>query len=452
MFVTKKYLPRRTFLRGMGVTIALPLLDSMVPAQTPLGKTAANPKTRFVEIFSPHGWSPTYWADGRPDIPVTEGRNTGLGFIHQPLAPWRDKLTIVSGLDATSSMPPPGSSGGDHSRTSATFTGAPPKKTSGADIYCGVSIDQVIAQKFGQDTLLPSIQLAIEDPGANTGICGWGYSCAYSNSISWASPSKPLPHEINPQVVFEHLYGDGSTPDERSARKQASASILDAVTRKVARLEKVLPASDRTRLNDYLDAVRELERRLQIAAKASALASAELPDTEIPFGVPESFDEHIKLHYDLQALAFQGDITRVSSLMYGRDVSLRSYPESGVKTPNHPSSHHGEDPKRREDWAKINLYHTKCLAYFMKKLESIPDGDGNLLDHSLIIWGSNMGNANQHSHVNVGYLLAGGASGRHKAKLNVRESGPASNILLSTLHMMGVDRESIGDSTKPVSI
>jgi hypothetical protein len=449
MYLSKKYIPRRSFLRGVGVTLALPLLDSMIPAQTPLAKTAATPKTRFAAIFSPHGWSPTYWADGRPDIAATEGRNVGLGFIHQPLAPWRDKLTIVSGLDATSSMPPPGSSGGDHSRASAVFTGATPKKTAGADIYCGASVDQIIAQKFGQDTLLPSIQLAIEDPGANTGICGWGYSCAYSNSISWASPTKPLPHEINPQIVFEHLYGDGSTPEERLARKQASGSILDAVTRKVTRLQKMLPASDRARLNDYLESVRELERRLQIAAKASN----EVPNEEIPFGVPESFDEHVKLHFDLQALAFQGDITRVSSLMYARDVSLRAYPESGVKTPNHPSSHHGEDPKRREDWAKINQYHMKCFAYFLKKLEATPDGDGNLLDHSLIVWGSNMGNANQHSHVNVGYLMAGGASGNHKPKqLTVHETGPTSNILLSTLRLMGIEKDSIGDSTRAVAI
>lgn len=448
MLITKKHISRRTLLRGLGVTLSLPLLDSMVPAFTPAAKAASNPKTRFLEIFSPHGWSPTYWADGRPDIAATEGRNVGLGFIHQPLAPWQDKLTIVSGLDATSSMPPPGSSGGDHSRASATFTGVPPKKTAGADIYCGTSVDQIIAQKLGQDTLLPSIQLAIEDPGANTGICGWGYSCAYSNSISWASPTKPLPHEINPMVVFEHLFGDGSTPDERVARRQASGSILDAVTAKVGKLQKVLPASDRHRLDDYLEAIRELERRLQIASQRSS----EAPTLDVPFGVPESFDEHVKLHLDLTALAFQGDITRVGSLMFARDVSLRSYPESGVTTANHPSSHHGEDPKRREDWAKINQYHAKCFAHFLKKLESTPDGDGNMLDHSLIVWGSNMGNANQHSHVNVGYLMAGGASGKHKAKLNVKQSGPISNILLTTLHMMGIEKDSIGDSTGTLNV
>ena len=445
MFITRKHIDRRAFLRGAGVTLSLPLLDSMVPALRAAGPP---PKTRFLAIFSPHGWSPTYWADGRPDIAPTEGRNIGLGFIHKPLAPWQDKLTIMSGLDATSSMPPPGSSGGDHSRASATFTGAAPKKTAGADINCGTSVDQIIAQKYGQETLLPSIQLAIEDPGANTGICGWGYSCAYSNSISWASPTKPLPHEINPMVVFEHLFGDGSTSEERVARRQDTGSILDAVTAKLTRFQRTLPASDRSRLSDYLDAIREMERRLQIAAKRSA----EAPSLDVPFGVPDSFDEHIKLHFDLTALAFQGDITRVASLMYARDVSLRSYPESAITTANHPASHHGEDPKRREDWAKINQYHMKCFARFLKKLEDTKEGDSNLLENTLVLWGSNMGNANQHSHVNVGYLLAGGASGRHKGKLNVKSSGPTANALLTTLHLMGIERDSMGDSTGAIAI
>ena len=240
--------------------------------------------------------------------------------------------------------------GGDHDRAAAVFSGAPPKKTTGADIRCGTSIDQMIAQKYGQETLLPSMQLAIEDPAANTGVCGYGYSCAYSNSISWASPNKPLPQEINPMAVFRRMYGDGSSLEERKTRRQADSSILDKVTRKLARFEQDLPAEDRHRLNDYLDSVRELERRLQIAEKVSA----ESPSMEVPFGVPESFDEHIKLHFDLQVLAFQADITRVTSLMIARDISLRSYPESGVKTANHAASHHGENPQRMEDYAKIN--------------------------------------------------------------------------------------------------
>ena len=449
MYLTKKHLPRRTFLRGAGVTLALPFLESMVPALGAFAQSPAAPKTRLVTIFAPHGWSPTYWADGDPSVAPTAGRNMGLGYIHKPLEPWQDKLTIVSGLDGTSSMPPPGSSGGDHSRASATFTGTSPKKTSGADIYGGVSIDQIVARKYGQDTLLPSLQLAIEDPGANTGICGWGYSCSYSNSVSWAAPNKPLPHEINPQLVFERLYGDGTNAEERAARRVASNSILDAVTSKISRLQSRLPSGDRTRLNDYLEAVREMERRLELAARVSG----ESPDIEVPFGVPESFDEHVKLHFDLQALAFQGDITRVSSLMIARDVSLRAYPESGIRTANHPCSHHGEDPKRREDWATINLYHMKCFAHFLKKLEETPDGDGTLLDNTLVVWGSNMGNANQHSHVGVGYLLAGGASGKHRPKkLNVHESGPTSNLLLTVVQKMGVDADSIGDSTRAMEV
>jgi hypothetical protein len=453
MFITRKHISRRTFLRGSGVTLTLPFLESMIPA---MAQTATTPgsKKRFVALFSPHGWAPTYWADNRKEglegakIKEPAERNIGLGFIHQPLAPWRHNVTIVAGLDATSSMPPPGTTGGDHDRAAAVFSGLPPKKTTGADIHCGTSIDQIIAQTYGQETLLPSMQLAIEDPAANTGVCGYGYSCAYSNSISWAGPSKPLPHEINPMAVFRRMYGDGSNPEERKARREADSSILDKITHKLARLEQNLPVEDRHRLDDYLDSVRELERRLQIAAKVAA----ESPSTNLPFGVPESFDEHVKLLFDLQALAFQGDITRVASLMIARDISLRSYPESGVKTGNHAASHHGENPQRIEEYAKINRYHCKCIAYFLEKLQAIPDGDGTLFDHSLIMWGSNMGNSNQHNHTNVGYLLAGGASGRHTAKLNVTAKGPTSNILLTALHMMEIEKDSIGDSTGQVWI
>ncbi len=448
MFLTKKHLSRRTLLRGAGVTLALPFLDSMVPAQTPLARTAANPVPRFVGVFSAHGWSPTYWQDGRTEIAPTEGRNIGLGLIHKPLEPYQDKLTIVAGLDCTAAMPPAGTSGGDHARAAAALTGAPPKKTGGPDIKCGPSIDQLIAQKYGQGTLLPSIQLGIEDPGSATGVCGWGYSCAYTNSISWAGPEKPLPHAVNPLVVFERLFGDGATPEERLARKRETVSVLDAVTGKIADLNKGLPASDRSRLGDYLENVREVERRLQLAAQRAG----EAPGMEVPLGPPQSIDERIKLMWDLQHVAFQADITRVSALLFARDESSTSYPESGVLTSNHPASHHGEDPKRREDWAKINRYHMRTLAYFLKKLKETPDGDGNLFDHSLILWTSNMGNANQHSHVNVGQMWVGGASGRHKpAKMNIQTpQGPTSNFLLSTLHMFGMQDESIGDSTGTV--
>lgn len=441
-FLTQKHISRRTLLRGAGVTLALPLLDSMIPAQTPLRNSAAAPKTRFTAIFSPHGWCRDYC------YPTATGPIKEMPFIFQPLEAFKNDITLISGLDGKSSMPPPGTSGGDHSRAAATFTGAPPRKTAGADIWLGTSLDQMIAQKLGQDTLLPSIQLGIEDPGANTGICWWGYSCAYSNSISWSAPNKPLPHEINPQVVFERLFGDGATPEERLARKQNSGSVLDAVNQKLVRFQKHLPASDRNRMNDYLEAIRELERRLQIAAKRSA----EAPSLEVPFGVPESFDEHIKLMFDLQTLAFQGDITRVSALMYARDVSLRGYPESGVTTVNHPCSHHGEDPKRKQDWAKINRYHAQTFRYFLDKLKKTPDGDGTLLDHTLIVWGSNMGNANQHSHVDVGHLIAGGG-GNHKGGRHIRPEGDStSNLLFTVAKMFGLERDNVGDSTGTIAL
>jgi len=257
-----------------------------------------------------------------------------------------------------------------------------------------------------------------------------------------------LPHEINPQVVFERLFGDGGTPEERIARREAKASLLDSVTREVSRFQKMLPSADRQRLADYLDDIREIERRIQNASKATVAS----PDAQVPVGVPESFDEHIKLMFDLQALAFQGDITRVSTLMYGHDVSLRSYPESGVTTVNHSASHHGEVPKRIEDWAKINRYHIQTLAYFVNKLKKTPDGDGTLLDHSLILWTSNMGNGNQHSHVNVGHLLIGGASGRHKGGMHVKTSGSTANLLLTTLQLFGIEKDHIGDSTGTIAL
>jgi hypothetical protein len=448
MFITKKHMSRRTVLRGAGVALSLPLLEAMIPASTLLAETAAVPKVpRFLGLVSAHGWAATYWHDGRTEIAPTEGRNLGLGFVHAPLAPYQDQLTIVGGLDATSSMPPAGTTGGDHARLAASLTGAPPKKTG---IFLGTSIDQLIAQKYGQDNLLPSLQIGIEDPGSNTGVCGWGYSCAYTNSISWAGDTKPLPHEVNPQVVFERMYGDGGSAEQRLARKQAAASILDRVMGRISSVNATLSSPDRTRLNDYLENVREVERRVQMSASRSVAA----PSMELSVAPPQSIDEHIKLMWDLQFLAFQGDITRVSAMLLVRDESGTSYPESAVTTAHHGASHHGEDPAKREDFAKINRYHTKLLAYFLKKMKETPDGDGSMLDNSLVLWTSNMGNANQHSHVNVGSLLVGGANGRHNpGKLrNIMDEGPTSNLLLSLLHMYGIDTPSIGDSTRPVSL
>ncbi len=440
--ITKKHLSRRTLLRGAGITLALPFLDSMVPSLAPKAKAATTSKTpRFVGIFAPHGMAPAYSTIEKSG-PLGE-----LPFILQPLEDWKNSVTVISGLDATSSMPPQGETGGDHSRSAAVFSGVPPKKTVSEDIYLGTTIDQMIAQKYGQDNALPSIQLGIEDQ-SSLATCPWGYSCAYVNSISWSGPTKPLPHEANPQLVFERLFGDGSNPQERMARKQAEASLLDAVTKEVARLNKSLPGTDRTRLNEYLEDIREIERRLANVVKSKDMS----PDAQIPFGMPESFEEHIKLMWDMQTLAFQADITRVSTLMYAHDVSMRSYPESGVATANHAASHHGGLPKRVEDWAKINRFHVQCLPYFLNKLKSSPDGDGSLLDHTLILWASNMGDSNLHSHQSVVHMLVGGAMGQHKGGRHIKTSGSTANLLLSTLHLFGIEKDHLGDGSSPLSL
>ena len=444
MLITKKHISRRTLLRGAGIALALPLLDSMIPAQTPLAKTAARGKTRFTGIFVPHGMAPGYW------VPKAEGTGWEMPMIFQPLEPFRDRLNILSGMYSKSAEPPPGVTGADHWVAAAYLCANKPKKTAGADIYDGTTIDQIIAQKIGQDTLLPSLQVGIEDPGANSSNCGEGYSCAYTNSISWASPTRPLPMEINPQIIFERLFGDGSTPEERVARREQDRSILDSVTQSIARFKSDIGANDKSRLDEYLDDIRETERRLQIAAKASS----NTPVSETPHGVPESFDEHIKLQFDLQALAFQGDITRVTTLIYARDLTGRNYPASGTTMSFHGGSHHAEDPKRIAEYAKLNRYHIDCLAYFAKKLQSIGEGDGNLLDHSVILYGTNMGNSNQHLHYDVPHILLGGASGQLKGGRHLAypsRTVTTGNLLLSLANLFGAGQENVGDSTGPLA-
>ncbi len=439
MFIARKHLSRRTFLRGAGVTIALPLLEAMLPAQTPLRSTAANPKSRFAGIFFPHGMAPGHW------VPKTQGVDFEFPFIMEPLEPFRNRVVLLSGLHARSAEPPTGVTGSDHFVAAAYLSANKPKKTTAADIYAGTTIDQIIAQKIGQDTLLPSLQLAVEDPGASSS-CGEGYSCAYTNSISWSAPNKPLPMQLNPQVVFERLFGDGSSSKERAARREQQRSVLDVVTGGLARLKKDVGPADSIRLDQYAEDIREIERRLDITAEASADA----PAAEVPVGVPESFDEHIKLQFDLNALAFQGDITRVSTLLGARDLTNRNFPASGTNTGFHGGSHHAENADRVADYARINRYHVQMLAYFLNRLRSIPDGDGSLLDHSLILYGTNMGNSNQHQHYDVPHILAGGASGklnggRHLAYAS--KTTPTGNLLLSILDMFEAGQESIGDST-----
>jgi Protein of unknown function (DUF1552) len=441
MYLPKAHMPRRTFLRGAGTMLALPLLDAMVPARALASQSAAaQTKTRFTGIFVPHGMAPGYW------VPATEGTGFEFPMITRPLEPFRDRTVIMSGLWAKSAEPPPGVTGADHWVASAFLCANKPKKTAGADIQNGVTIDQVIAKQIGQDTLMPSLQLGVEDPGANSSNCGEGYSCAYTNSISWPASNRPLPMEINPQVVFQRLFGDGTTQAERIARRQEDQSILDSITKTLARFKLDIGPADRVRVDQYLDDVREIERRLQIAANASNAA----PTAAMPYGVPETFDEHIKLQFDLLTLAFQGDITRVSTLLYARDLTGRAYPESGTTISFHGGSHHAEDPKRIEEYAKLNQYHVKMLAYFLGKLRSTQDGDGTLLDHSVVLYGSNMGNSNQHLHYDVPHILAGGASGRLKGGRHLAfpsRTVPTGNLLVSIMDLFDVRQESLGDST-----
>jgi hypothetical protein len=439
MFITKKHISRRAVLRGAGVALALPFLEAMLPAQTPLAKAAALPKTRFSAVFFPHGMAPGYW------VPQTEGASFKFPFIMQPLEPLRDRVVILSGLHSRSAEPPAGVTGSDHFVAAAFLCATKPRKTTGADVQVNTTIDQLIAQKIGQETLLPSLQLAVEDPGASSS-CGEGYSCAYTNSISWSSPNKPLPMELNPQVVFERLFGDGSDRDQRAVRRQQQQSVIDMVVKSLSRLQKEVGPSDRARLDQYAEDIREIERRLALTAKASA----DTPTMDVPAGVPESFEEHIKLQFDLTALAFQSDTTRVSTLLGARDLTNRSYPQSGTNTGFHGGSHHAENPDKIADYAKINRYHVQMFAYFLDRLKSIPDGDGTLLDHSLVLYGSNMGNSNQHQHYDVPHILAGGASGQLEGGRHLAyptKTVPTGNLLVSVLDMFDVHQSSVGDST-----
>src|SRR5215471_12640085 len=400
MFVTKKHLPRRTFLRGVGATIALPLLDSMVAAQTPLSKTAAASKSRLSCIYVPHGATMDKWT------PAAQGKGFEFTETLSPLDKLRDQVTIVSNLGHAQAGGVGSDAGADHARSAAVFlSGAHPERDS---IKAGPTFDQIAAAQMGQDTPLPSLELSIEDVALS---CGSGYACAYSNTISWKTATVPLPMENNPQVIFEKLFGDGSNNAERLARKQESRSLLDSVTQEVASLQKQLPPTDRVKLSEYLDDVREIERRIQ---RAEEQVPADLKLPEAPVGIPEAFDEHFKIMFDLQVLAFKADITRVATMMYARDTSGAVYPQSGVRDGFHVASHHSNVRASMDKYALINKYHVQLLAYFLEKLRATPDGDGNLLDHSLILYGSSMSNGNQHDHDPLPVLLAGAASGQLK--------------------------------------
>ena len=442
MFITKKHIARRAFLRGAGITLGLPLLDAMIPAATALAKTAAVPPPRFFGAFVPHGAAPGYW------VPEKEGTLAAeLPFNWKPLEPFRKHLTILSGLHSTSAEPPPGETGADHWVAAAFLSADKPRKTAGADVYAGRTIDQIIAEKYGKETLLPSLEMTVEDPGSGSSNCGEGYSCVYTNTIAWSSPTTPLPMELNPQVVFERMFGSGSTAEQRVQRRKRNQSILDSVTGKISSFRKEISSPDRARLDAFTENVREIERRLQIA---SGTSSAAPENFAIPPGIPQSFDEHIKLMFDLVTLGYQADITRVGTMLLARDLTGRVFPQSEAPTLGfHSASHHGEDPALMDKLSKINQYHVKMLAYFVDKLAKTEDGDGSLLDHSLLLYGSNMGNPNQHFHYDVPHVLIGGNNGKLKGNRHLKfatKTVPTGNLLLSVLDQFDIHQDHIGDS------
>jgi len=456
MFITKKHMSRRAVLKGMGATVALPVLDAMLPAGGAFSreaKAAAAPKVRLVAMEMVHGCagstkfgvSKNLWA------PEKIGRDFDLSQTSlSSLEPFKNDVTIVSNTDLRNaeafSLP---EIGGDHFRASAVFlTQSHPKQTEGNDVLAGTSMDQVYAAKFGQDTPIPSMQLSIENVD-QAGGCTYGYSCIYTDTISWASPTQPLPMVRDPRVVFDQLFGAGATPEERAANLRADKSILDWVTSQISTLRKEIGSSDRRRLNEYLENIREIERRIQrVEARNSSGEARAFP--EAPIGVPDSFEEHVHIMMDLIAIAFASDTTRVFSFKLGRDASGRAYPESGVNTGFHNASHHGEREDRILEFAKINRYHVSMVPYLLDKLKKTPDGDGNLLDNSLVLYGSPMADSNIHNHRRAPLFLAGHAGGRLKGGVHVKaaDGTPMANSMLTMLHMLGRDDvQQFGDST-----
>ena len=440
MYLTKKHLSRRTVLRGLGVTLALPLLDSMIPAQTPLAKTAAKAAPHMGFIYFPHGAIMDQWT------PTAEGANFQISPILKPLEPFRNQLTVVSGL---------GNRAADGSSVHATapgtwLSGVAPRPTH--EPFGGVTVDQIAAQHIGQDTPLPSLELATEERYGNGGACDREYGCSYANTISFRTPTTPLPMEFDPHKVFEKLFGKGGTEEERKQRTEESGSILDAITKDANRLRASLGTDDKNKVNDYMESVREIERRLQ---KSAGSVSADLKLPEIPAGIPENFDERINLMFDMAALAYQANLTRVFSMMMTREASNLTYGHIGVPDAFHPTSHHQNNPQKIEKLVKIQTYHTKVLARFLTKLKAMPDGDGSMLDHSLILFGSNMSNSNMHNHFPLPLTLVGGACGRVKGNQHLRyaDHTPVANLLLAILDRAGVPTEKIGDSTaEPVAL
>ncbi len=444
MMVFKKAIPRRTFLRGVGASLALPLLDGMVPAfANPRELSAWRPK-RLSIIYAANGMIMSKWTPAR----------TGSGFemtpILQPLTPFRDRLLIMTGLTHSEGRAHPDESTGDHARAGATYlTGVHPRKTEGADTRAATTADQIVAKALGAQTQLASLEICVDSP-VLLGQCEAGYTCAYMNTICWSTPTTPVPMENRPRVVFERLFGDNDTSNAAVRLRQIRTdhSILDSVTDKVTRLMKELTPSDRTKLTEYFDAVRDVERRIQ---KAEEQTGQDLPTIERPMGVPARFDEHARLMYDLQVLAFQSDLTRVCTFMTGREFGGRTYNEIGIPEGHHTLTHHQYKQEKIDKVVRINIYQMTHFAYFLDKLRSTPDGDGSLFDHSLVLYGSSLSDGNLHWHSNLPILLLGGgiSGGRH---LLYPEDTPMTNLLLTMMDMLNVPIDRLGDSTGRLDI
>ncbi|HSU55350.1 MAG TPA: DUF1552 domain-containing protein [Candidatus Dormibacteraeota bacterium] len=433
MIITKKFMPRRTFLRGVGATMALPLLEAMVPAATPLAKTAATPARRLGFVFMPMGCDITRWTP--PGDTLQE-----LSFILNSLAPVREHVTAITNLELQNAYP------GSHATSNSAFlSAAKAKLTESTDYYLGTTVDQIAAQHIGRESQLPSLELAM-DLMQIVGQCDNGYACVYQNNLSWSSPTTPLPAEAHPRIVFESLFGEGGSISDRRAVLRKRASLLDWFGEDISRLNRQLGPGDRARVSNYLETVRELERRIQ---KAEADASDNpLPDLERPVGVPTAYADHARLMFDLQVLALQGDVTRVITFQLARETSNRTYPEIGVPDPHHPLSHHGNDPEKIARMAKINQFHVSLFAEFVAKLKATPEGNGTLLDNTLYLYGSGIGNPNVHDHTNLPILVAGGAAtgmkgGRH---LKYARPTPLANLHLTLLDRVGIHLDSFADS------
>ena len=438
MIITKKALPRRTFLKGVGATLSLPLLDAMVPAATALAKTPAKPVRRLGYVFMPMGCDITRWT------PPGGEKLDKLSPILSSLEPVKQDVTIVSNLELANAYP------GSHATSNSAFlSAAKAKVTESTDYYLGTTADQIAARHIGQSTQLPSLEMAM-DLLKLVGQCDNGYACVYQNNLSWSSPTTPLPAEAHPRIVFESLFGEGGTAKERRAALRERASLLDSISEEITRLQRDLGPADRAKLEEYLTAVREVERRIQTAESGDA--KNQLPDLDRPLGVPASYADHARLMFDLQVLALQGDVTRVTTFQLARETSNRTYPEIGVPDPHHPLSHHGNNAEKVALMAKINSFHVSLFAEFVLKLKKTTDGNGSLLDHSLYLYGSGMGNPNVHDHTNLPTIVAGGAAGKMRGGRHIQydKPTPLANLHLSLLNKVGVPMESFADSTGTV--